>query len=379
MNYIQLFLQSIFTQKFVSKNTIDGYQRDLNLFLQYLNLRFDQEGLDTDISEFEAENCEVHEYHENEKSSDQKVEVQKGKAAALQRSFESEERNNNATTNTNTTMNSTAATATSQSSNECLLYVSFSNVVNFLCYLNDRSYSVNSVCRIISALRHFYKFLLAEKIISENPMVNVISPKNKRKIPIVANENTVSQLIDFAMENDDTPGKKNYLIMEMLYGAGLRVSELISIRLEDFFRSENGLLLKIKGKGGKERIVPITQSAEKALIFYLQHHSDIQNPFSYIFPHSKSFTMHMTRQRVGQIIKEISKKAGIYVKISPHGLRHAFATHMLDNGSNLIAIKHLLGHSDIGTTQIYTHVATHKLVEVTEKYHPMKNDEENDS
>lgn len=360
MNYIQLFLQSIFTQKFVSKNTIDGYQRDLNLFLRYLSSG--EEKLNSDVFESKAANCKIHENDCNKKVKDQKGDAGSD-AGDSQKSFEGEK----------------SSTNTLKSSDECLLYVSFQSVVSFLCYLNDRSYSVNSVCRIISALRHFYKFLLAEKIISENPMVNVISPKNKRKIPVVANENTVSQLIDFAMENDKTLGKKNYLIMEMLYGAGLRVSELISVRLEDFIQNENGLLLKVKGKGDKDRLVPITQSAEKALIFYLQHNSEIQNPCSYIFPHNKSSTMHMTRQRVGQIIKEISKKAGIYVKISPHGLRHAFATHMLDNGSNLIAIKHLLGHSDIGTTQIYTHVATHKLVEITAKYHPMKDDGENDN
>lgn len=260
------------------------------------------------------------------------------------------------------------------SDDKILLSLEKDDVNSFLSHLTDKGYKKSTICRMISSLRSFYNFLFDEKSIIANPMLYISSPKVKRSLPNVASEKTIVDLIEFAMLDQSVCGQKVYFILELLYGTGLRVSELISIRLGDFIKSENGLLLLIKGKGGKERVVPLTHMSEIALKNYLNNHSEINDIKSYLFPSgnaSQSQKGHITRQRVGQIIKDICKKSGMYVDLSPHGVRHAFATHMLENGSNLVAVKMLLGHSDIGTTQIYTHVMTDKLTEVTEKYHPL--------
>ena len=237
-------------------------------------------------------------------------------------------------------------------------------VISYLEVLKDKDFQVSTIKRKISTLRQFFRFLVAEELIEKNPMTFIRQPKSYRVLPKIISESAVKKLREATLSFSLKEQIRADLILYLLYGSGLRVSELISLKTNSFVEDR---FIRIFGKGQKERIVPITYQVNELL----KQWSEIK-PFSmWLFP-SRNPEKHVTRQRIFQLIKKIAAISGIDPeKVSPHVLRHAFATHILDHGADLLIVKKMLGHESISTTEIYTHVSRAKLKEVVNKYHPL--------
>ena len=236
-----------------------------------------------------------------------------------------------------------------------------------------KNYSTKTHARKLSTLKQFYFFLMEEEMCNSNPILNFDFPKPKMSLPKILTENEVKSLLDYC-DNDNTPnGLRLSAMLEILYSTGIRVSELVSIKLSSFEEGFRSII--IRGKGGKERIVPLTESAKNSIHSYLPKRNILlskKDESEYLFP-SSSKNKHITRNRFFQILKKLSLKVNISPeRLSPHVIRHSFATHLLDRGVDLRTIQSSLGHSDISTTQIYTHVKTNKLREILENKHPLK-------
>ena len=259
---------------------------------------------------------------------------------------------------------------------------SAAEVKRYLASLSARSAATQA--RRLSTLRQFYSFLYAEGIRADDPTSTVDAPKRQRPLPKVLTEQDVRSLIEAARisakRKRGTGGDKAnaealrlVAIVELLYASGLRVSELVTL-LASAARSRNGFLL-VRGKGQKERLAPLNKSAREAMTRYLGVHAAFlpkgAKDSKYLFP-SRGAEGHLTRRRCHQMLKELAIKANIDPqKISPHVLRHAFATHLVEGGADLRSVQTLLGHADISTTQIYTHVAADRLRAVVESAHPL--------
>ena len=245
----------------------------------------------------------------------------------------------------------------------------------FIMSLHEKDYSIKSISRKISTVRTFYKFLYNDRIINDNPANDIDHPKKRITLPKVLDIKDLQLLFDFLESDNSNNGLRLKAILELLYASGMRISELLAVKLYDvlnIINNKQGQHLVILGKGNKERYVPLNSSALESLKNYVR----ILNRESiWLFPGDISKTKidkPMTRQRFGQMLKELAIKAGLDpYKISPHILRHSFATHLLENGADIRIIQELLGHSDISTTQIYTHVAKNKLKEIVIKKHPL--------
>lgn len=230
-------------------------------------------------------------------------------------------------------------------------------------YLSRLSGTATSIARKASALRGFYKFLISEKIITENPTEGLELPKRQKKLPKFLTEQEVELLISNA--GDTRNSVRLRAMLELLYASGLRVSELCGLPMTAIL----GDRLLIHGKGAKERIVPIHDGAQEALAKWLKVRGDVNS--KYVFP-STSKTGYITRDGFYKILKKCAVLSGISPdRVSPHILRHSFASHLLANGANLRAIQTMLGHEDIATTQIYTHIMPDKLKEAVFTHHPM--------
>ncbi len=239
-------------------------------------------------------------------------------------------------------------------------------IENYIRDLFQKGFKTSSIKRKMSALKQFFKFLYSEEIISENPMTFISQPKKVRSLPKIITEEEIELL------RESTKYLSTYeeqirmdLILYLLYGSGLRVSELISLKHNSFVESK---FIRLIGKGRKERIVPIASKVIELLSVW----REICKDSIWLFPSSNP-QKHITRQRIFQLIKQVTNLSGIdRNKISPHVLRHAFATHILDHGADLLSVKKMLGHQDISTTEIYTHVSRSKLKEVVNKFHPLQ-------
>ncbi|MFK7902033.1 MAG: site-specific tyrosine recombinase XerD [Nitratireductor sp.] len=248
--------------------------------------------------------------------------------------------------------------------------------------------SASSQARLLSSVRQLHKFLFAEGIRSDDPSTVVEAPKQGRSLPKVLSVNEVEQLVNLAedeakLEAQKAIDKKSrskvvklkarrlHALLETLYATGLRVSELVSLPL--VAAKTDARFLSVVGKGEKERLVPLSARAKTAMAEYLNSTKDIypENDRRFLFP-ANSSEGHFTRQAFARDLKGLARKAGISAqKISPHVLRHAFASHLLQNGADLRAVQQLLGHADISTTQIYTHVLDERLRELVEEKHPL--------
>ncbi len=255
-----------------------------------------------------------------------------------------------------------------KSKNQDLDRVTELDVLTFIVALRNQGLSERSVARLQATLRNLYRFLIAEKLLTENPLEAVESPKLTKKLPRVLSENEVEGLLN--QPDPSTPsGLRDKAMLEFLYATGLRVSEMISLRL-DQVNLEVGCV-RVSGKGGRERIVPIGEVAQSFLSAYLNEgRSQIlrgrDSPFVFVTPRTK----RMTRQAFWKIIKKYGLMAGIRGNLTPHTLRHCFASHLLDRGADLRSVQTLLGHVDISTTQIYTHVSRERLKKLHQRYHP---------
>jgi integrase/recombinase XerD len=239
--------------------------------------------------------------------------------------------------------------------------------------LGQQKLKPTTAARRLSALRQYFKFLVTEGLRADDPTAALDAPKRGRPLPKVLSETEVAAMIEVVAREDKAAALRLSALMELIYGSGLRVSELVSLPLASAKRDQPFLV--VRGKGAKERLVPLGDAAKHALTAYLA----VRGKFlprsvkasPWLFP-SSGESGHLTRQRLGQLLKDAAAKAGLDpARVSPHVLRHAFATHLLDRGADLRALQKMLGHADIATTQIYTHVATGRLAALVSEAHPL--------
>ena len=254
--------------------------------------------------------------------------------------------------------------------NESPKKCSKSTVKRYL-YKNFSNKKTRSQARSISALKGFFNYLLFEGKINSSPLNDIESPKIENKLPEVLTEDEIKRLIS-SVKIDSEFGQRNKAIIEVLYGTGIRVSELTELRISNIFFNEN--IIKVTGKGNRERYVPLGKIASIEIKKYLNAREKlkIDSKFSDILFLNR-YGRQLTRSMIFKVINDSSKNAGIDKKISPHTLRHSYATHLLKNGADLRTIQLILGHESITTTEIYTHLDTFHLEEVLKKYHPREN------
>ncbi len=250
--------------------------------------------------------------------------------------------------------------------------INYKEVKVYFMELHDKKYNRSTISRKLSAVRRFYKFLVKEKIVNNNAFDLVSSPKKEKKLPQFLYYDELQTL--FAIPDLNTPlGQRDLLILELLYGTGIRVNELVNIKIEDI--NFNNRVIRVLGKGNKERNVIYGACCEEILSLYL----DV-GYITLLKGKAKNYIIlnkegdKLTTRGVGYIINRILKKVSLKSHLSPHVLRHTFATHMLDNGADLLTIRELLGHSSLSTTSIYTHVSNEKLREVYLHSHPRAKD-----
>ncbi|AYW44639.1 site-specific tyrosine recombinase XerD [Tetragenococcus koreensis] len=242
-------------------------------------------------------------------------------------------------------------------------------IVAFLQFLQEENKSAATITRMVTSLRRFHQFLRQERFVDHDPMQHIESPKKRQKLPDTLNVNEVERLI----ETPDTKkvlGIRDRAILEVMYATGMRVSELIGVKLNDLHLSMG--LLQTTGKGDKERIVPLGDIAIQWIETYLdearpllcQKHPEEEHLF--VNGHGTG----LSRQGIWKNLKALVLKAGIMKNVTPHTLRHSFATHLLENGADLRTVQELLGHADISTTQIYTHITKKRMADVYKQYFP---------
>ena len=241
--------------------------------------------------------------------------------------------------------------------------VSGKNINEFISKLFNSGLKSSSINRKISSIKHFYLFLSKKKIIKYSPADEIETPKQEKYLPISMSEDEVERLLSSPNSNL-TIERRDKAMIEILYATGMRISELVNLKLTDV--DFNRSVLKVFGKGSKERLVPYGEKAAEALDIYLRDRkrSDSKNVFL------SNRGSQITRGAFWQRIKIYIKRENLKSSISPHTLRHAFATHLLNRGADLRSVQILLGHSDLSTTQIYTHIAKQRLGEILKKHHP---------
>ena len=247
--------------------------------------------------------------------------------------------------------------------------VAVEHIQGLLKELAESGIAITTQCRIISGLRTFYRMLVIEDVVSENPAELVDMPTRPQHLPDVLTDEDVAAIQDTF--NRSLPWQdRNYVIVEVLYGCGLRVSELVNLRLSNIYPEEE--MLQVIGKGNKERWVPINTHALNLLQDYIHTTRSQLTPQpgeeKYVFLNLRGH--HLTRVAVFQFIKEAVDKAGLHKNVSPHSLRHSFATELVQNGADLRAVQEMLGHESLSTTQIYTHLSHQYLRDTISTYHP---------
>ncbi|OGW53390.1 MAG: site-specific tyrosine recombinase XerD [Nitrospirae bacterium RBG_13_43_8] len=248
-------------------------------------------------------------------------------------------------------------------------FASFSRVdiVDFIERLRAESYAISSICRFISSIKSLCKYLMIQNLIQDDPSETLQAPKRWERLPKALSISDVRSFLGLSSLLTKPTLVRDAVMLELLYSSGLRVSELVSLKLEDI-HSEAGFL-RVLGKGSKERIVPVnTRAIEKLKSYINQQRPQIlkKRLSTYLFVTGRG--KPMTRQRFWQAIKTLGRRSGI--QLSPHTLRHSFATHLLEGGADLRSVQKMLGHSDISTTQIYTKVTTERIKKVYTKHHP---------
>ncbi|WP_010095999.1 site-specific tyrosine recombinase XerD [Ornithinibacillus scapharcae] len=246
--------------------------------------------------------------------------------------------------------------------------VTRSDIVSYLYNLKDSGKSSSTIARTISSLRQFHHFLLREDLVNHDATLHIETPKKERKLPDVLSIDEVDKLLEIKA---DTPlSIRNKAMLELIYATGLRVSELVTLKTNDLHLTMG--FVRCFGKGAKERIVPLGDVAQKAVEDYLKYarqnllKKNKEEHVLFLNQHGRP----MTRQGFWKILKKLANEANITKDITPHTLRHSFATHLLENGADLRAVQEMLGHSDISTTQIYTHVTKTRLKDMYKSFHP---------
>jgi integrase/recombinase XerC len=267
-------------------------------------------------------------------------------------------------------MATAVATQTEQEIDQRLLGVDAEDARAYLAHLNEKAYSKATIARKLATLRSFYKFLVKTNRCPSNPLTAIRTPKQDKKLPRFLEFEEVKRLLE-TPPTDSWLGARDRAILETLYSTGLRVSELVALNMDDIdFLSE---VIHIRGKGKKERIAPISSSALQAIQHYMEFRNkraENNNHFDsrvlFVNKHGQRLSTRSVRRKMDKYLKS----AGLDPNISPHTLRHSFATHMLNNGADLRSVQELLGHQSLSTTQVYTHLTTRKLKEIYEDAHP---------
>lgn len=253
--------------------------------------------------------------------------------------------------------------------------VSFSELTplyirSYLAFLNEKQYARRTIARKISTLRSFCRYLLREGKITKNPFVKIKTPKLNKKLPVFLDNVEIDELL--SLPENDLLGRRDLALLEVLYGTGCRVSELVALSVVDIDFSNRYVLLL--GKGNKERIVPIGNKAIEALSSYITHTRSILLTRYKVKDHGKLFINNrggqLTDRSVRRVLDKYINLIATNKKISPHSIRHTFATHLLNNGADLRSVQEMLGHSSLSTTQIYTHVTTERMGKIYKKTHP---------
>ncbi len=244
------------------------------------------------------------------------------------------------------------------------------HIRSYLAWLNHENYARRTIARRISSLRSFYKFLLREEYVGQNPFAKVRTPKLDKRLPVFLEETEIDSLLDLP---DATPlGLRDQAVLEMLYATGCRVSELAGLRLADVDMS--GLFVLLHGKGNKDRIVPIGHTCKDAFLrYYAQSRSSLMAKYhveehQYVFVNNRGGVL--TDRSVRRILDKYVQKLALQKNVSPHTIRHTFATHLLEHGADLRAVQELLGHASLSTTQIYTHITNERINKVYQKNFP---------
>ncbi len=247
--------------------------------------------------------------------------------------------------------------------------VTYPLLQEFIEQLNDMGMSPHSQARILSGIKSFYQFLLFDQVIEQDPTTLLEGPKLGRKLPDTLSYHEIVTLLE-AIDHSTPEGQRNRAILEVLYSSGLRVSELINLRMTNVYDDIG--FLRVTGKGDKERLVPVGKDALKYLRIYREdvrrHLKVVPGHENFVFLNRRG--KQLTRVMIFTIIKDLAKKAGIKKKISPHTFRHSFATHLLEGGADLRVVQELLGHESITTTEIYTHLDRDYLHQVIQEFHP---------
>jgi len=247
--------------------------------------------------------------------------------------------------------------------------IQLKHLQKYIKQINDLGLSATTQGRILSGIRAFFKFMQAEEEIESDPTVLLEWPRITRKLPDVLNEKEIDDILN-GIDRSTPDGERNRALLETLYGCGLRVSEAVNLQISNIHAREEFIL--VIGKGNKQRLVPINSTALKHIDIYLK------NVRSHIAVKKGSEDLVFLNRRGGKlsrvmvfyILKDLVEKAGIKKTISPHTLRHSFATHLIENGADLRAVQEMLGHESITTTEIYTHISRKQLKDVIEKHHP---------
>jgi integrase/recombinase XerC len=250
-----------------------------------------------------------------------------------------------------------------------------SNIQNFLFEITkEKNLSESTINRKLASIKSFYKFLRNQKLIETNYSKLIQSPKVAKRIPNYMSEGEIKKLLDYPY-GDDYKTHRDRLVLELFYATGIRISELTTLRLPQI--QLEGKTIKVMGKGSKERIVVFGNSLKNILIEYLDKRNEIEkfNESDYLFPQNKKnksgkLHSHLHQKTIYNIVKKYIKSSLADEKLSPHSLRHSFATHLLNNGADIMSVKELLGHNSLSSTQIYTHIQTKKLKEAYNQAHP---------
>jgi len=261
---------------------------------------------------------------------------------------------------------------------QLLLSAQTDSVRSYLGLLNEKQYSKATIARKLATLRSFYKFLVKRNHISSNPVVSIRTPKQEKKLPRFLEYEEVKKLLNTPPVNTWL-GARDRAILETLYSTGIRVSELVALNMDDI--DFLGEVVHIRGKGKKERIAPIGSSALQVIQHYMEYRNkraqsngNFDSKVLFVNKHGKRLSTRSVRRKMDKYLK----MSGLDPDISPHTLRHSFATHMLNNGADLRSVQELLGHQSLSTTQIYTHLTTTRLKEVYDNAHPRNNGHDSD-
>lgn len=262
------------------------------------------------------------------------------------------------------------ATETKAAVDQLLLTADVTVVRCYLGFLNDKEYSKATVARKLATLRSFYKFLVKRNEISANPVASIRTPKQEKKLPRFLEYEEVKRLLE-TPPMDTWLGARDRAILETLYSTGIRVSEVVALNMDDV--DFLGEVVHVRGKGKKERIAPISSSALQTIQHYMefrnkraQNNSNFDSRVLFVNKHGRRLSTRSVRRKMDKYLK----MAGLDGSISPHTLRHSFATHMLNNGADLRSVQELLGHQSLSTTQVYTHLTTNRLKETYDEAHP---------